>query len=233
MYNRRIMALVLLALPVVTFADGDPTELDDPSAAPPVTTSTAETGNSQSTLAGGGAQADEVALTERYFQFYASDKTAEFRYAIDGPAFGLNSSRAYAGFLFTEDRDNVLAAAILYDTELDVFPGLTLSFGPTALGGLLGEENQDVIGFGFTIEGGYLLPVRQFPLNLSAAFSYAPDILTFGQSDRIIDATVRAGLPLRDNIEGFVGFRFLQFDTRPGDEELDKRLHLGIRIALQ
>ena len=226
MYYRRTMALILLALPLVTLADGDPDELIEPAAAQPAAASVGSSAQS-----GGGAQA-EVSLTESFFQFYASDKTAEFRYAVDGPVFGLGNSRAYAGFLFTEPRDNVLAAAILYDVELDVFPGLSLSFGPTALAGLLGEEDQDVVGFGATIEAGYLFPIRQFPLNLSAAVSYAPDILTFGQSDRIIDTTVRAGLPLRDNIEGFIGYRFLQFDTRPGERDLDKRLHLGFRLAL-
>jgi hypothetical protein len=62
--------------------------------------------------------------------------------------------------------------------------------------------------------------------------NYAPDILTFGQSDRIFDWHARAELPLTKSISGFVGVRFLQFDTRPGDRELDKKVHIGVRWLL-
>ena len=169
---------------------------------------------------------------ERIIQVYASDESFDARYEVHDTVFGLNNSRAFASFLISEERDNVLAGSILYDTDLDIFPGLSVSFGTKVYAALLGVENNDVFGLGGSIEAAYLFPVRQFPIRVSGTFNFAPDILTFGQADRIIDWNVRAGLPLTDNIDGFVGFRFLQFeDTLPGDREVDDRLHIGIRVT--
>ena len=219
-----LSTILLLCMPFIAVAQGDPNEIfDEPEATSAVVTQASSTARSVPPLA---------APSGRVVQFYASDKSAELLYEVQGSVFNLNNSRAYASFLFTEERDNALTGSILYDTDLDVFPGLTLSFGTKAFAGLLSLEDADVFGLAVSIEAAYLLPVRQFPLNLTAAANYAPDILTFGLSDRIFDWHVRAGLPLTDNIEGFVGLRFLQFDTQVGDRELDKRLHIGVRWAL-
>ena len=172
------------------------------------------------------------AQSTRAMQLYASDDTAELMYERAEPVFNLNNSRASVSFLFNEKRDNTITGSLMYDAEPEFFSGLTLSFGTKLYAGLLSIENADVVGLAASIEAAYKLPVRQFPLKLSASVSYAPDILTFGQADRIIDWNVRSGLALTKNIDGFVGLRFLQFDTRPGDRELDKKIHVGIRWAL-
>ena len=174
----------------------------------------------------------DLDIRPRAMQVYASDKTADIMYERSGTAFNLKNSRANVGFLFNEKRDNVITGSILYDAQPEFFPGLRLSFGPKVYAGLLSIENADVFGLSANVEASYQIPVRQFPLGLSAALSYAPDILTFGQSDRIIDWNVRSGLSLTDNIYGFVGLRYLQFDTRPGDRELDKKVHFGIHWNL-
>ena len=161
--------------------------------------------------------------------FYASDKTAEITFERHKPVFGLENNRASASFLFNEERDNAITGAIMFDAKPSFLDGIELSFGTRAYAGLLSVENNDVFGLAASIGASYVLPIQDFPLKMSAEWSYAPDILTFGQSDRIFDWNVRAGLPLAKNINGFVGFRFLQFDTRPGDRELDKRVHIGIR----
>jgi hypothetical protein len=166
-------------------------------------------------------------------QFYASDKTAEILFERGGSFLSFNSSRANMAFLFNESRDNVITGAVMYDVEPEFYSGLTFSFGGKLYAGLLALENTDVVGLAASIEAAYRLPVRQFPLKLRANINYAPDVLTFGQSDRIIDWGVRAGLALTSNVDAFIGLRFLQFDTRPGDRELDKRGHLGIRWNLQ
>lgn len=169
---------------------------------------------------------------ERFIQVHASDKAAEVTYEYNGSVLGFRNSRASASVLFNEDRDNVLIGSILYDTQALLFPGLDLTFGLKTYAGLISTENFDIFGLAGSIEAGYTLPVQKFPLRLSAAINYAPDIFTFGQSDRIIDWNVRVGLPLTEYIDGFVGFRFLQFDTRPGDDEIDDQLHIGIRYNL-
>ena len=135
-------------------------------------------------------------------------------------------------FLFNEERDNVLTASVLYDVDWVTTAGMRLSFGTRVYAGLLSIENADVFGIGANIEAGYVLPLEKFPLALTAGLGYAPDILTFGQADRIFDWNVRAGLPLTSSVDAFVGIRFLQFDTRPGDRELDDQIHIGFRWTM-
>lgn len=167
--------------------------------------------------------------TAPVYQFYSSDKAAELSYERNGSVFGLNNKRALVSFLLNEERDNAVTAAILYDVASSPVRGLQLSFGPKLIAGLLSIENADVIGLAANIEAMYTAPIKKFPLRLTTGFSYAPDIMTFGQSDRIIDWNVRVGLPLTSNIDGFVGARYLQFDTRPGERKLDQQVHIGIR----
>lgn len=163
------------------------------------------------------------------YQFYSSDKAAELSYERNNAIFGLNNDRAVVSFLLNEERDNAVTAGIMFDVKSSPVKGLKLSFGPKLIAGLLSIENADVIGFAASVEALYALPIKKFPLRLTTAASYAPDILTFGQSDRIIDWNIRVGLPLTDNIDGFVGARYLQFDTRPGERKLDQQVHFGIR----
>ncbi len=224
-FSTLTLATVLVA-PTLAYAGGDPDDIDlalqpDTTELQPVVAS-----ENHSLLAEDGAAA------LRSMQLYASDKTAELTYRRMGPAFDLKNSRTSIGFLFNEQRDNVITGGIMYDAQPEFLPGLSLSFGTKLYAGLLGTENFDVVGVAAAIEASYALPVRQLPLVFSGEISYAPDIFTFGQSDRIIDWNVRTSLKLTNNIEGFVGLRFLQFDTRPGDRELDKRVHLGIRWNL-
>lgn len=163
------------------------------------------------------------------YQFYSSDKAAEISYIKARPVLGLNNDRAVVSFLLNEERDNAVTAAIMFDVAPVLLTGLELSFGPKLIAGLLSIENADVIGFAASVEAAYSVPINKFPARLSTGFSYAPDVLTFGQSDRIIDWFVRFGLPLTKNIEAFVGARYLQFDTRPGERKLDQQIHLGVR----
>ena len=215
-----------LLLPMLVIADGTPESIDDAIVQQPVKVRSIKVSEPRQLTQALPSQ------STRAMQLYASDDTAELLYERSEPVLNLNNSRASVSFLFNEKRDNTITGSLMYDVEPEFFAGLTLSFGTKLFAGLLGVENADVVGLAASLEAAYTLPVRQFPLKLSASASYAPDILTFGQADRIIDWNVRSGLMLTENIDGFVGLRFLQFDTRPGDRELDKQVHLGIRWKL-
>jgi len=163
------------------------------------------------------------------FQLYASDKAAEIQYETQNSMLGLNNDKSRVAFLFSEERDNAITASFLFDSNLLSIRGLAISFGPKLTAGLLGFENSDIISLGASAEIVYTLPSRRVPLRFSGEVSYSPDILTFGQSDRVIDFNYRVGLPLTSNITGFVGLRYLQFDTRPGERKLDQYVHVGFR----
>jgi len=186
---------------------------------------------------GGGSGSDTlepVALEERNdsprsITLYASDKAANILYERDATPLKQSDGRIGVGFLFSESRDNVFTGNLMLDIHPDLVDGIRLSAGVRAYAALLGAENQDVFGAGLGVEGAYQLPTKILPLEIRGGFFYTPDIFVFGQSDRIIDYNVNVGFQLRDSLHAFAGLRFLQFDTRPGDREVDDNIHVGMR----
>ncbi len=182
-------------------------------------------------LTGGMASAG-FADTGRALSLYASEKVFRAEYEQDSELFDLEDARISAGFLFTELRDTIISGTYLMDTFPGLIPQVDFKVGTRLYLALLGIENRDVVGAGLGLQAKYSLPLDAFPLSIGASFFYTPDILAFGQSDRIIDASVDAGLELRENLSAFVGLRFLEFDTRPGTRKVEDDVHFGITWQL-
>ena len=159
---------------------------------------------------------------------YASEKVIRTEYERDQEVFGAEDARVSAGFLMSELRDVVITGTANLNTFPGLIPKVNLSVGPKLYVALLGVENRDIFGLGIGARGSYELPLEALPLSISGSFHYTPDILSFGQSDRIIDWSVDAGLRLRDNLSAFAGLRFLSFDTRPGTRKVEDDIHVGI-----
>jgi len=163
-------------------------------------------------------------------EVYVSDQVAFAKYersAIEIERLKLEEARVHLGFLYSEGRDTVFQGGLAADTAITRI--VRLSFGARGYVGLLGDENEDTFAAAVGVEAAYKLPFERLPLELAASIYYAPDILTFGSSDRIIDTRFGVSLPVRPQLSIFGGARFLQFDTRPGDEEVDNQIHLGAR----
>ena len=174
----------------------------------------------------GGEAGRSISLT-------ISDDVANVTYQNDADSLGVDQGRVQAGFLLSEQRDIIFSGTLLLDTRPGLVPQVRLSAGARAYAALLGDENRDAVAFGLGVEGAYTLPVRVLPLELTAAAFYAPDVLSFGQADRIIDWNVDVGLQLRDQLAAFAGLRFLQVDTRPGSREVEDEVHIGVRWTLE
>ena len=173
-------------------------------------------------------------------QFYASDKAAQFTYERFTPLFNWGNSRITGSFLFSETRDITVVGGVFWDLGEQILPGLEFSAGFKTYGSLIGIENQDAISFGGAIEALYPLTsipvvgqyIEGFPLTLGGGIGIAPDILSFGEADRVFDWYARVGLRASESVDVFFGFRFLQFDTQAGDTEVDDRFHLGVKWKL-
>lgn len=175
----------------------------------------------------GGTASAGFADSGRTLSVYGSDKVIRVEYEQDSDLFDLEDARVSTGVLLSELRDTVFQGTLMLDTFPGLIPEVKLAVGTRLYVALLGQENRDVFGAGFGVQGSFELPLDAFPLSVGSSFYYTPDILAFGQSDRIIDWSVDAGLRLRDNLSAFVGFRFLQFDTRPGSRNVEDDLHVG------
>ena len=109
----------------------------------------------------------------------------------------------------------------------------------TELGfGLFLNENRDIIASThyyldvFSVAVGaeirYELLRRQ-GIAVTLQGAYAPDILTFGSADNLLDLTGRIELPLTNSVIGYAGYRMLEFDLLTGSREVEESAHVGIR----
>lgn len=169
---------------------------------------------------------------DKRMDLYVSDKVGSLEYERSGSIFDLDNSRVNAGFLFSEERDTVFSGGVMFDSDKELLPGVRLSFGTRGYVALLGVENADVFGVALGAEAEFLVPLEALPLRLSASYFYAPDVLAFGDADRIFDWDINVGLQIRESVMVYTGVRYLQMDTRPGKREVDDRLHVGVRWNL-
>lgn len=179
-------------------------------------------GTADSAATGGGMSVREIDL-------YASDKAARLQLQLNRPSATPKGSWSSVGFLFNEGRDNLLTGTLVVDASPTRWQDITVGVGLRGFGAILALENSDVFGLGAGFEVGLGADFEGLPVRADAAVYYAPDIFTFGQSDRIIDLQYDVSVGVRPTFDVYLGGRFLQFDTRPGDRELDKRVHLGFR----
>lgn len=158
---------------------------------------------------------------------YLSEKVAFAQYETSATRFKVKNGRAHVATLYSEQRDSVLHGGLALDASFA--SSFRLSFGTRAYIALLNTENTDAFAAAVGVEAAYNLPFKALPLEFAASIYYAPDILTFGASDRAVDAQIDFAFPLRAQSSLFAGARFLQVDTRPEDREIDNRVHMGIR----
>jgi hypothetical protein len=109
---------------------------------------------------------------------------------------------------------------------------LQVSLGARGLVGLLDDPDDDVVGIAPGVGARVRLPLGGPPMYIAGDFFYAPDILTFGDADEVIDFNVRYELQFLQNTTGFVGYRLLDFDRDGGgDDEIVDTLNVGLRFA--
>jgi hypothetical protein len=157
-----------------------------------------------------------------------SDDTLNAEYFAPGGRVAGGGSHISGAFFLSEDRDIVLSGSMLFPADVDLGP-LSVMFGPRAYAALLDEENNDVL----SLAVGALL---RFDIDRRRGFAvvghafYAPDILTFGSADNLTDLMARAELRLGDQLTGFAGMRWFEFDLidDAGVQTLQDEVFVGV-----
>jgi len=167
------------------------------------------------------------ALNNDRFSMYLSDKVLFAQRERKTKRFNIDRARSHLGLLISEERDTVLQGGLAIDTSFT--KSFRLSFGTRGYAALLESENEDILAAAIGAETAYKLPFKKLPLEFGASMYYAPDILTFGAGDRAFDTQLDVTLPVRSQLSVFGGVRYLSFDTRPDDREVDNQTHLGLR----
>jgi hypothetical protein len=169
----------------------------------------------------------------RAIEAYIGEQALSGMYIRDIDTDKLGALEGRGGFLYNDDNDVVLNGDVLGligGREAQSRNGLHFRVGSRIYAAWLDQEDDDVFSFGLGGEAQYTFGERRkFGVVLSAF--YAPDLLTFGHTNHIIDASLRFQAELSPGTSIFVGGRTLKFDTDLGSRSLDDNLMVGVRYA--
>ena len=119
--------------------------------------------------------------------------------------------------MLSEDRDVVLSAGAQFPTNLELGP-LSFTFGPQIYAALLDQENSDIMAMSLGTEMRFDL-IPSLGVAVAGHAYYAPDVLTFGSADNIIDLSARLEVGLAERLTLFGGVRLFEFDLTEGEGE--------------
>jgi hypothetical protein len=176
----------------------------------------------------GTAMAQQGGTAEdRTAEIALSDETLQLRYIDTGDHFDIEGSRLTGAFFLSEQRDVVLSAGLQVPADLDLGP-LSFTFGPQLYAALLEEENSDVMAVSVGLEV-RLDVAPSMGLAVTGQAYYAPDILSFGSADNIVDLSARAEVDLAERMILFGGVRLFEFDLAEGegDRSLQDEVFVG------
>ena len=184
------------------------------------------------------AQAPRPADTTTAIEAMGGNSVAQLRYLSPSPwaATGRGSSDLDYGFLLSENRDIILSTALMFHTNLDVVPGLTLDVGPQGYLALLSAlRKTDVFAVAFGAAARYLLPFfsPRFGLAAFGSVFYSPGVLTFGSAHNLYDFTAGGEVQLTERLVVMAGYRWLKFTTvGEPDVRVQNELFAGMRWKL-
>jgi len=177
--------------------------------------------------------AQEVATakedTEAAAELALSNDTLQLRYL--GKVETGDEGRLIGGFFLGEERDIVLSAGLLFQVQLGQH--FDIGVGPQLYAAMLSDENQDVMAMSLGGEIRFFFDNKRRYAISGQAF-YAPDILTFGTADNLMDLSARAEMQISDRVMAFAGMRWFEFDLTDGSgsRTLQEEVFVGLRYQL-
>ena len=97
-----------------------------------------------------------------------------------------------------------------------------------AYGALLNVENLDIFAIAVGGRLSYLFR-ENGATTMSVSAFYAPDIITFGNADNVVDVSIRFETQLTPATRIFLGYRSFEFDLLDAKRKIDDDVHIGFR----
>lgn len=156
----------------------------------------------------------------------------QLRYLTPSPVAQVGGDLDY-GLLLSENRDIIASAALLFHTDLDILPRLTLEVGPQGYAALLAaQQKTDVFALALGASARYEL-IRRIGLSVFGSGFYSPGVLTFGSAHNLYDFSAGAELRFTSRITGLAGYRWLKFTlVNEPDEKVVNEIFAGLRWRL-
>jgi|SRR5581483_6946898 YfaZ precursor len=182
--------------------------------------------------AGARAQSPVAPSTHAAFDATVGNQVVQLRYTSDSP-LGVGNNVSY-GALFTESREFIASAALLFDTELVPLDRLRLQVGPELNAAWLeAGQKTDVFAAALGASARYEL-IRRIGLSAFGSAFYSPGVLTLGSAHNMYDFTAGAEARLSGRLYLLGGYRWLKFTlVNQPDEKVANELFGGIRWQLQ
>lgn len=159
-----------------------------------------------------------------------SDDSAQFLLTTPTDQWGMRDGEAGVGLLFNED-DDLLGTLRLLSTNR-VSPSLRFGVGVQGYLGDLDEVNETASAIAVGGNVGFSL-AAQVPITLVLEGFIAPNILSFGDIERVTEYGARIEGEVSERAAVFVGYRKIEMDLDAGrgDYEVEDGLNLGVRIG--
>lgn len=192
----------------------------EPVGTSPATVPTAEA--SDSALAAAGSSL-EIALSDDYIQG---------RYFTDGGLLGFDQLDGDVGVYYSDDRDVIGSLGLMSGPFSILIDDLSLSVGARGYLALLASPgSDDVVAAAPGVEARYPLPLP-YPITAVGSLFYAPDILTLGDAENVVDLDLRVEAEIFPGFVGFGGYRVFRFDRdEGGSKRAANEVQLGGRFA--
>jgi hypothetical protein len=160
-----------------------------------------------------------------------SDDYLQARYFTGGSLLGFTDAQGHIGLYFSDNRDIIGNVGFMSDPVPVLIDGLSFSAGARGYVALLSDPDDDVVALAPGAQGRFGLPI-EFPVYAVASIFYAPDILTLGDAERVLDLDLRLEAQVIENTVAFVGFREFRFDSDEGsDKKAANEFQVGARFA--
>lgn len=182
------------------------------------------------TVLPGDLWAQQTSRSDPYGEISLSEESIQLQYVRPRaqPADNIESGELGFGVFLNEQRDIVASSNYFVEANRLRINRMTILVGPVAYAALLSEENLDVFAMALGAEARYRL-MNNPQVTIVGRATYAPDILTFGSADNVMDLVARAELPITNRVTGFGGFRLFEVELLQGKTELEESIHLGLR----
>lgn len=166
------------------------------------------------------------------FEFALSDDSLWFAYRN-----GLHRGKGYAsvGLLASQEDDFALHGRLMRYGEPNEEVPLGLGVGLGLFGARVDETDDELLAITLTGAADYAIdPLLGFtyPTRIGLELSWAPDIATWVDGERVLDVLARVEVDLSTWATAFAGYRHLEVDLEDEDDaELDSALQAGIRLG--
>jgi len=170
----------------------------------------------------------------RTLELAVSNDYVQGRYFTRGGLLGVDQADGDIGVYYNDDRDLIAWLGLSTSPNVALFDQLSFSVGARGYLGLLAApNNDDVFGVAPGIEARYPLPLPiPYPVTAAGSLFFAPDVLTLGDAENILDLDLRGEVNITSWLVGLVGYRLFRFNGDDGGDDVNaaNEIQFGVRF---